>query len=230
MKRKAFTFTLYFVILFFLCSPSENPYISSDITNPNQHSDTTKVRDTVFIRDTVKIIIRDTVFIDKPDKDKEGKKGRIRAEYFNDILGFSVENLIRSHNYPDHPNNVKLIDKLEIRDIKASSGVRLRGFLHPHISGNYRFYLVSDDQAQVWLSSDKNPNNKTLLVEETFYRGIDLWEKCPRSVEMYLQEGASYYIEVLVKQGFFEGHLQVGWSGPGLLERPIPGYRLSAYE
>ncbi|MFW6244994.1 MAG: hypothetical protein ACOC36_03815, partial [Fibrobacterota bacterium] len=95
---------------------------------------------------------------------------------------------------------------------------------------DYRFYLVSDDQAQVWLSSDESPDDKELIVEEKFFHRLDRWHGSPGSDEIHLEKDHAYYIEVLYKQGLLGGHIQLGWRGPGVGERPIPGIRFSPFD
>ena len=43
-------------------------------------------------------------------------------------------------------------------------GTRLRGYLCPAVSGNYTFWIASDDNGELWLSTDETEANKTLIA------------------------------------------------------------------
>ncbi|MHC4283284.1 MAG: PA14 domain-containing protein [Planctomycetota bacterium] len=43
----------------------------------------------------------------------------------------------------------------------------MHGFLYPPVSGDYTFWISSDDASELWLSTDDNPANKALIAFET---------------------------------------------------------------
>ena len=52
---------------------------------------------------------------------------------------------------------------------------RLSGLFIPAVSGNYVFFLASDDDGDLYLSTDANPANKRLIAQETGYSGSRSW-------------------------------------------------------
>ncbi|MFD3003694.1 PA14 domain-containing protein [Pontibacter toksunensis] len=111
-------------------------------------------------------------------------------------------------------------------------GARVRAYVHPPATGNYIFWIASDDQSELWLSTDENPANKQKIASVTGYTGSRQWGKytSQASVAITLHAGQKYYIEALHKEAWGDDNLAVGWQLPdGVLERPVPGNRLSAY-
>lgn len=108
-------------------------------------------------------------------------------------------------------------------------GVRVRGYVCPPTTGNYVFFIASDDESQLFLSTDANPANKRKIAYVLDHTGPQMWSQYPsqRSVEIPLKQGQLYYIEALHKEASGGDNLAVGWQLPGgTLERPIPGNRL----
>jgi hypothetical protein len=112
-------------------------------------------------------------------------------------------------------------------------GVRVRGYVCPPMTGNYVFFIASDDESQLFLSTDGNPANKRKIAYVLDHTGPLAWSQYPsqRSAEIYLEQGHLYYIEALHKEASGGDNLAVGWQFPnGALERPIPGNRLIPFE
>jgi hypothetical protein len=100
-------------------------------------------------------------------------------------------------------------------------------------TGKYTFWLSSDDQSELWLSTDDDPSKKVRIAQVTGWTNPRQWDKytSQRSVTKNLVAGQKYYIEALLKEGSGGDHLAVGWQLPnGTLERPIPGKRLISFE
>jgi hypothetical protein len=52
---------------------------------------------------------------------------------------------------------------------------RLSGFFIPSTNGNYVFFLGSDDDGDLYLSTDDTAANKKLIAQEAGYSGFDSW-------------------------------------------------------
>jgi hypothetical protein len=106
---------------------------------------------------------------------------------------------------------------------------RLRGYICPPVTGEYTFWLASDDAGELYLSTDENPANKQKISSVSGWTNPRDWEKYPtqKSVSIRLETGRRYYVEVLHKDCLNGDYVGVGWQLPGgALERPIPGPRL----
>ena len=110
---------------------------------------------------------------------------------------------------------------------------RVRGFLIPPQSGDYTFWIASDDSSELWLSPAAEPDHLSLVASVPDYVPVGHWTDRPsqRSRPLTLRAGQPCYFEVRHKQGGGEDHLAVGWTLPdGTLERPVPGRRLTAFD
>src|SRR5690606_14617200 len=108
-------------------------------------------------------------------------------------------------------------------------GQRIRGWIQAPATGSYIFWIASDDQGQLYLSSTDRPENVRLIAEVTGATGPRNYETEPgqRSLPVILEEGQFYYIEALMVEGGGADHLSVRWQLPdGTIEDPIPNAHL----
>ena len=108
-------------------------------------------------------------------------------------------------------------------------GQRVRAYLVPPTTGSYTFWIASDDQSNLWLSTDDQPSHAKLIANVAAWTNSREWTKeaNQKSVPIALVGGVRYYIEVLMQQGGGGDNLAVQWQLPsGVLETPIPASRL----
>ncbi|MCF8243857.1 MAG: DUF11 domain-containing protein [Saprospiraceae bacterium] len=152
--------------------------------------------------------------------------GAISFERWTGITGTSVAQIPVATT----PNQAGTLNIFEIpTNVLDNYGTRVRGYICPPVTGQYRFWIASDDNGELWLSTDNSPTNKTLIASVSSWTNPQEWTKFPsqQSALITLAEGQQYYIEALMKEGTGGDNLAVGWELPGgMLERPIPGMRL----
>ncbi|MCW3078466.1 MAG: hypothetical protein JWO32_3075, partial [Bacteroidetes bacterium] len=155
--------------------------------------------------------------------------GFISREVWNNISGFNVTDIPLT-------TPATITGSLTIFETPLNAadnyGERISGFICPPASGNYIFWIASDDNSELWLSTNNLAANKQKIASVTGYASGRQWTKYPsqQSVPVSLTAGQKYYIEALHKEGSQGDNLAVGWQLPdGSLERPIPGGRLSEY-
>jgi ELWxxDGT repeat protein len=155
--------------------------------------------------------------------------GFIEREKWNNISGYGVSTIPVN----TQPSSVSALNSFASPQNDGDSyGARMRGYICAPEDGNYVFYISSDDNSELWLSTDDTPANKRLIASSK-WTNYNEWTKYPtqQSVEIALVKGNKYYIEALHKEAAGADHLSVGWKLPnGTLERPIAGMRLSPYE
>lgn len=152
--------------------------------------------------------------------------GSIQREEWDNISGNDISRIPLSNT----PDKVSQLSALETVNSGEMFGARVRGYICPPLSGNYTFLIAGDDQVELWLSTDENPDNKKKIASLLSWTGLHEFKKFPSqtSAEINLQAGKRYYIEVLHKEGDGGDHFSVAWVLPnGLTEAPIPGNRLS---
>ena len=107
-------------------------------------------------------------------------------------------------------------------------GVRIRGYVIPPVTGDYVFYLTSDDHSGLYLSTDESPENRRRIAYVDSWREPRkwvTWKLETTSSPIRLEAGKRYYVETLYKEGTGNDYLGVNWLMPGLKppERDTPG-------
>ena len=144
--------------------------------------------------------------------------GTILREFFQ----WSSGTFVAPANLPPGatPTSSQLMQQLETpSNIGDYYTHRVRGTLTPPATGNYEFWLATDDDGELWLSTASLPANKVRIAYiQSNWAGIRDWTKLAsqHSVSIALVAGQQYYIEVLQSEGGGGDNLAVGWSGPGL--------------
>jgi glucose/arabinose dehydrogenase len=155
--------------------------------------------------------------------------GTITRDYWANVSGTAVANVPVNTT----PTSTEGISSFEGPTNAADNyASRIRGYICPPLTGNYIFWISSDDNSELWLSTDDQPSNKIKISSVTSWTSPREWTKSPsqQSSLINLIAGKKYYIEALHKEGLQGDNLAVGWQLPdGSLERPIPGIRLSPY-
>jgi len=168
--------------------------------------------------------------------------GGLLWEYWTTISGSYVMNLTGNASYPGSPTGRRELPGLDALPYFADSyGTRLRGYVTAPQTGNYIFWIASDDNSELWLNAaGENPDQANLT--KIAYVGNDTtaqstnWKQWGRytsqqSAPIWLVAGQRYYIDVRHKENSGPDCLSVGWQLPdGTQERPIPVSRLTPYD
>lgn len=150
-----------------------------------------------------------------------GQTGVLR-EVWTDLSGSSVSNLRSSPKFPTSP---AIRDTLPGFSAPANFGdnygQRLRAFIAPTQTGDYKFWIQGDDQAELLLSADEAPANAVKIASVPGWTSTSDWEKYPeqQSALVRLEAGKRYFIEALQKEGSGGDHLAVHWELPTVFAR-----------
>jgi glucose/arabinose dehydrogenase len=156
--------------------------------------------------------------------------GSITREIWTPLEGIDVEDLTGADAYPDNPTKRETITSFDApRAGNKDYGQRIRGYIHPPVSGSYRFWLASDDASILLLSTDESPANAVGIASVSGWTPYQVWDKyvTQGSAPIELEAGKRYYIEVLHKQGDQKENLSVAWQPPGGAREIIGGEFLS---
>ena len=175
----------------------------------------------------------------------------ISVRFYENIGGTTLDRLFHSLKFPDQPDSSSFLSSFEWPGSIDNYGAQLRAVLHPPATGDYVFYLSSDDQGELWLSTDNDPAHKTLIAAEPVWNNfraytsdlrrylVDVGTADERYVNVskpiFLQKSESYYIEGRFKEGGGGDHLSVAWKTPGGPDvvdggEPIAGAYFTAYD
>lgn len=158
--------------------------------------------------------------------------GSILREIWRNLGGDAISDLTGNPKFKEKPDESGPISAIDSWNLGNNYGARIRGYVHPPETGEYVFWIASDDHGELWLSTDDTPAKKQKLCGLTRPVGHRNWGTDPsqKSSPVPLVAGRRYYIEVLQKQGGGGEHVAAGWTLPGgTQERPIPAARLSPW-
>jgi hypothetical protein len=159
--------------------------------------------------------------------------GSVTLELWNKLGGERVADLVENAAFQKAPSGTLTLNQLEYGNRGDQYGARVRGYVVAPQSGNYTFWISSDDSSELWLSPSEKPKDKVKLAFVSGFVERGKWEQQPsqKSQPFTLNARRPYYFEVLHKQGSGEDFLSVGWQLPdGAMERPIPASRLAGYD
>jgi len=133
---------------------------------------------------------------------------------------FNVNTIAKMTSLPGFPNNKTNMTKEDIL-LETSTGPTgnnnyaqiLYGYFKAIFTGQYRFWITSDDNSQVFLSNDTNPANKTKIIDFkgwTNFLDFVSQTSATRSDWVNLTAGNYYYFEILHNQGYGGDHMRFG--------------------
>lgn len=159
--------------------------------------------------------------------------GNIAWAVYDGIGGSTVGDLTGNANFPSNPTFVKLLPQMDSDHDRADGyGSVMHGYVIPPITGDYTFFLASDDNGSLLLSPDTNAAHAAQIASVVGGGGVtwtdpNQWTKfaSQRSPVEHLVAGQAYYIEARQKENGGGDFLQVAWTGPATGGRTniIPG-------
>ncbi|MCS1411314.1 MAG: hypothetical protein M2R45_04513 [Verrucomicrobia subdivision 3 bacterium] len=161
-------------------------------------------------------------------------QGLLREVYTN-IGGLTISDLIQDSRFPSQPTSESIIPSFEApMNADENYGQRIRGFILPPETGEYKFWISSDDGSALYLGPtdrefDESERDFWWIAEVPGWTAPRQWGVYAEqeSIPISLEGGQRYYIEALMKEGSGGDHLAVRWQLPnGQIEEPIPGSRL----
>src|SRR5438309_3707272 len=128
--------------------------------------------------------------------------GILREVYYN-INGNAVANLTSAPKFPASPDEEFIESAFEAPSNFADNyGQRMRALLVPPVTGSYVFWIASDDNSALFLSTDEDPAHKVQIASVTSWTNSRQWNAYPsqKSGAIMLTNGFRYYLEVLQKE------------------------------
>ncbi|MDA0750844.1 MAG: PA14 domain-containing protein [Verrucomicrobia bacterium] len=170
----------------------------------------------------------------------ESTEGILTFKAWFNIGGTPVVGLFDDGRYPNDWDFMGPVFSFNSRDIFPNDsnnnyGAVIEGWITPEETGEYDFFLRSDDASELWISTDDDEANLQFQAEEpgccnAFLEvGADQTTFTPIS----MTAGRKYFIQVLYKEGGGGDFAQVAWRNanddtPAANLQPIPGKFLSS--
>ena len=149
-------------------------------------------------------------------------QGHVLFEFwYGGGIGGDLDTLKAHPDFPDNPRDSKWETSFATDQPNTDYyGGRGRAFLTPPETGDYTFWVFSDDDSELWLSSDDSAANAVQIAGVEGWTGWEEWGKyeTQQSAPVTLEAGQRYYIEGLYSDGTGGGNMGVGWAGPGIGE------------
>jgi hypothetical protein len=167
--------------------------------------------------------------------------GQILIEWWTGITGTKLRDLWDNANFPATPAGSAMLTSFEVpasgakppelAALEDNYGARVRGYFHPPVTGEYTFWLVSDDEGRLYLSTEGGSAQKAEIARVLANATVNQWTKYlgQKSVPIMLEAGKKYYIEAVYKEGTGGDQLQVAYGPPGA-QTVIPGSQLSPWD
>lgn len=113
-------------------------------------------------------------------------------------------------------------------NVANSYSRRLIGYLQPQVTGDYTFWIASDDASRLFLSTDLNEAGKIQIASVSGFTSPQAWDAqaSQKSATISLTAGQIYWLEVQHLEGAGGDHAAVAWSGPGFSREVLPASAL----
>ena len=167
--------------------------------------------------------------------------GTAVMDRWENIATTDLNTLKSSPKYPNNPDVTETVTSFlwDVTDL-SDYGARIEGWLYAPETGDYTFWLATDDQGELWLSPDDDPSDAELIayVKDSptstgGWTNLYEWTKyaSQKSEPITLVAREKYYIVALWKESGGGDHCNVAWQGPGIPDiTTIPGMYLSPFE
>ncbi|MBL9136882.1 MAG: hypothetical protein JNK85_13505 [Verrucomicrobiales bacterium] len=150
--------------------------------------------------------------------------GFVTVEFFNEISGTAVQGLYEADKYINNqPDETRVLAALDTPNGYAENyGARVTGFILPQETGQYRFFIRSDDASELYLNTTAGgaapvPGSDTPIAQETGC--CDAFHEADGSPEtsepVNLTAGQRYAFVAIIKEGGGGDYLQVAWRKEG---------------
>lgn len=161
------------------------------------------------------------------------------------LPGTDVASLMGDASYPDQAMRREILTAFTtspaLNNVADNFGARLSGWLTPTESGQYRFFLRSDDASELHFSTSADPNSAVAIAEETACCNAFLEPLNSEGVANLqtsdvktLQAGQTYFLAAIYKEGGGGDFCEVAWrkegdATPAAQIQPIPGAFFKSY-
>jgi hypothetical protein len=144
-----------------------------------------------------------------------GNAGYVSRDIWTGLPGGKLKDLTASAAFPKPANDSSLVSSaLNFGSYGDNYGQRIQGLIVPPKSGNWRFWLASDDAGEFQLSTSASSVDKcrAAYVENWVAVGNYDASATQKSESKTLVAGTPYYFEILHKENTLVDHASLAWA------------------
>ena len=103
-------------------------------------------------------------------------------------------------------------------DIADNYVAKLSGYVVVPATGDYTFYVASDDYSRLYVSQDTDMANAVQVAFVDGWTGAQVWDSydSQKAETMSLTEGQVMAVYAIMQEGTGGDNLAIGWTGPGI--------------
>lgn len=145
-----------------------------------------------------------------------GERNEIRTLVWKDLNGYGLNLLYNDPDYPSKPDTLEIINRFANPLVPHgdSMGTKTAAYLIAPETGVYTFNVTSDDQSELFLSTNHDPANKTIIASLDRWAATTDHDKYPSqtSAPINLTKGQYYYVEINQQSRSGGEHFNVYWK------------------
>ncbi len=156
----------------------------------------------------------------------KGFANGIYRKFYSNILGTSVQDLLSSSKFPNQPDQVNWLKNYFEAPIDVGDhyGQEMHALLKAPLTGQYTFWISSDDNSRLYLSTNRSTENLQAIAEVPDWTSPREWERFPQQKSQFISlvKDSLYSISALMKEAYGGDNLSVRWRMPnGIVEEPL---------
>ena len=141
-------------------------------------------------------------------------QGGLTVREYHGIGTTDIPVLMADAKFPDSPDATAIASYFEwpqsgdinvnpAGNVRDNYGWHVSGYIHPPETGEYIFSVATDDNSQLWLSTDEDPANAVQITNESQWQGVRNYQPMSdetTSAPVLLEAGKTYFIECFAKE------------------------------
>ncbi len=161
-----------------------------------------------------------------------GEPGKLTREVWTNLPGSKLTDFSANSRSWQFPNTVSTFSgAASPRNIANNFASRIRGYITAPVTGNYTFWLASDDDGELRISPNDSKFGRVKIASVSGWTNPQAWDvkTSQKSALIPLVAGQRYFIEALHKEGGGLDHLEIAWQVPGGIRELIPASALESF-
>ena len=161
-----------------------------------------------------------------------GEPGKMTREVWKNIPGANLTDFTGSPRYWQKADTVTTFSgAASPTNTGDNFAARIRAYITAPVTGDYTFWISSDDSSELRLSTDASKFNRVKIAGITGWVNPQAWDAKPsqKSALIHLVAGQKYFIEALHKEATGNDHVAIAWQIPGGTRVLIPAAALESF-